>query len=214
MIANKATGFFVAAAMLGCAPNSPSDAQVDEALSSYVLDRAPAEIEHPRFIDFGGKVRLLGYDGGPTGEARPGEPIKIKMYWAVADSLRPGWRLFTHLLNEYGAQIDNFDNRGPLRELKGDDQALPPSRWERGKVYVDEQEIRVPNPDPNLPWPKNVTTTVTLVTGVWKGGTRLRVLSGPRDGENSGIVAHFQTGLVRPRPGGDEAATAKSFEGQ
>jgi hypothetical protein len=184
-------------------------------LSEYVLDRAPREMEHSRFIDFGGKVHLLGFDLDPEGVARPGDGVALTLYWKSAAPLTKGWNLFTHLSNEYGRQIDNYDNVGPLRQVEGETQVLSPSKWQRGKVYVDRQEISIPRPDPNLPWRDNVTSTVTLVTGVWNGPMRLEVLSGPSDGENSGIVAHFSTGLEAPARKADEmAAAAAKREGK
>jgi hypothetical protein len=178
-------------------------------LSQYVLERAPREMENSRFIDFGGKVHLLGFDLDPTGNARPGDSVKLTLYWKSVAPLTRGWNLFTHLSNEYGRQIDNYDNIGPLRQLDGNAQVLSPSKWQRGKVYVDRQEISIPRPDPNLPWRENVTSTVTLVTGVWRGPMRLEVISGPSDGENSGIVAHLSTGLEAPAPKADEMAAAE-----
>lgn len=187
------------AALSSCAAPRET-AKVDPTLESFVLDHTPDSIEHRLFIDFGGKVHLLGYDLEPDGVTGPGSTIDLKLYWKCVDKLPPGWNLFTHLLNEYGQRIGNFDNAGPLRTLKadGNTQTLPPSDWEPGKFYVDEQRIGIPQYEATAPWSQNLTGTVTIVTGVWKDSTRLEVLSGSSDKENAGIVAHLHTGVQRP----------------
>jgi hypothetical protein len=65
---------------------------------------------------------------------------------------------------------------------------LGPERWEKGKVYVDEQTYKVPT---------EVTgAEVTVYVGIWKGDARLRVVSGPNDGDNSAIVGTLKTGVA------------------
>ena len=86
---------------------------------------------------------------------------------------------------------------GPLREDRGNHQILGPDRWEKGKVYVDEQTFRVPN---------DVTgAEVSILVGVWKGDSRLRIVSGPNDGDNSAIVGKIKTGVT---PKAEEQHTA------
>ena len=78
---------------------------------------------------------------------------------------------------------------GPLREQRnGNHQVLGPERWEKGKVYVDEQTYKVPD---------DVTgAEITVYTGIWKGDARLRIISGPNDGDNSAIVGKIKTGVA------------------
>src|SRR5262249_10186195 len=73
-----------------------------------------------------------------------------------------------------------------LREVKESHQALWPSAWEKGKVYVDEQSFRIPD--------DTASPEITIATGIWKGDARLRVVGGPADAENRGIVARRKTG--------------------
>jgi hypothetical protein len=40
---------------------------------------------------------------------------------------------------------------------------------------------------------------VTILVGLWKGDARLRIISGPNDGDNSAIVGKIKTGVV-PKP--------------
>jgi hypothetical protein len=94
--------------------------------------------------------------------------------------------LFTHVLDQSGKQLQKVDDEGPFRHLVetdyGDRQALPPSSWEVGKVYVDEQDFEL---DSNLSTPE-----IILGVGIWRDKARLPVISGPSDQASRGLVAH------------------------
>lgn len=185
---------FVAVSVLGVACASPErQAEIPAELSQYVLDRAP-EIEHRKFVDFGGKVHLLGFDVEPS-LARPDSEMSITLYWKCVGEVGEGWNLFTHLLDDRGQPIGNYDDKGPLRVWGSDRrQALSPSLWEPGNVYVDQQTIHIP---------KHASGRVTLVTGLWQNDVRLPVLSGSVHSQNAGIVAHFETGVEPAKRRGD-----------
>ena len=175
-------------AMTACVGGSNDTSKEDkERLKSFVLDKAPENMPVKLNINFDDKLTLLGYRIEPTGTVKPGQKVKVIMYWHSDSKLDDGWNLFTHVLDGSGERILNIDNVGPIREWRGSHQALNPSNWEPGKVYVDEQEFVVPN---------NVKTSkIQLVTGVWKGNDRLKIKAGPRDSENRGIVANIPTGV-------------------
>lgn len=183
------------AALAGCIGESSkrsvkmTQAERDR-LSAYVLDAPPSEIPNKVDINYENKIRLVGYEVEPAKVARPGTEVKLKMYWRCDQPLDDGWSLFTHLLDEQGRRIINIDNVGPLRELRGSVQAYPPSAWEKGKVYVDEQVFRIPS--------DTTASEIQIVTGIWKRNARLKVVSGPVDKENRGIVTRFKTGIVAP----------------
>jgi len=196
------------AASAGCQPASPPPVEKpDPTLAKYVLDRLPEDIGHSRFLDFGGKVQLLGYDIEPEGELSPGSQFKITMYWKSVAPLGPGWKLFTHLRSADGVRVEPeqglaYDNIGPLRS--GPAQALPPSAWQPGKFYVDEQALTLESN------PNRFTPQMTLVVGVWKDKSRLDVLSGPSDGEQGGIVMNFETGVAPRVPVAASAAVTQA----
>ena len=73
---------------------------------------------------------------------------------------------------------------------------LGPDRWERGKIYADEQTF-------TMPAELNGPDTMVYV-GIWKGDARLRIISGPNDGDNRAIVAKIKTG-VAPKQGRGQA---------
>ena len=202
---------------LSCAKQTQEPEPPSAELSAYVLPALPKDVGHETFIDFGGKLHLVGYDIQPEGVASPGTKVKLTMYWRSHQPLGPGWQLFTHLDAPW-LPSENLDDKGPLRKLvQGPDgeqtQVLGPSRWQPGRIYKDEIEFEIP---------KNVDSPeVTVVAGVWRRplpeerkaetaagdegkeqseaeltrpSLRLQVLSGPSDGADRGIVTHIRTG--------------------
>jgi hypothetical protein len=170
-----------------CAPAAKQEAPAD--LAAFAHDRLPDDVKHTTFIDFGSKVQLVGYDVSPDGAARPGESVKMTLYWKRTGQLEPGWRLFTHIDDDQGRQISNFDREGAFRTaVAAKEPGL--SVLELGKVYTDEQTFAVPKADV-------VTPKITIVVGVWNDAMRLPVVSGPSDGNAAAIVTHLATGVAR-----------------
>jgi hypothetical protein len=180
--------FVMAGVGFGCVGGSKGLSTEDkERLKPYVLESAPADLAHKLDVNFENKVHLIGYAFSPEA-AKPGAEVKITYYWRCDDTLEDGWLLFTHTKDEGSGKMGNLDFVGPLREQKNGHQVLGPERWERGKVYVDEQTYKVPD---------DVTgAEVTVFTGIWKGDARLRIVSGPNDGDNSAIVGKIKTGVA------------------
>ena len=83
----------------------------------------------------------------------------------------------------------NIDNVGPLRHVRRNEQAFAPSRWVKGKVYVDTQSFTMPR--------KVKSATVQVVTGIWKGKRRQKLISGPSAGEDRALVVTLETGKSR-----------------
>jgi hypothetical protein len=175
---------FLAAACVGGSKGLSSEEK--ERLKPYILDAPPADLVHKLDVNFENKVHLIGYKFEPE-TARPGQEVKLTYYWRCDDTLEDGWLLFTHTKDEGSGKMGNLDFVGPLREQKNNHQLLGPERWQKGKVYADEQTYKVPD---------DVTgAEVTVFTGIWKGDARLRIISGPNDGDNSAIVGKVKTGL-------------------
>ena len=173
--------------------------KLDPNLEQYVLDKLPKTVEHETYLDFDGKVQLLGYDVSPADVAAPGSKLSLTLYWQRTGRLDDGWKLFTHLLDAQGRQIGQFDKSGPLRAGASDDvQALGPSDWQVGKIYVDKIELEVPkriaHGEKKFPLRSG---TVTVAVGVWKEAARLDVLGGSSDARRRGFVTTLNTGLSR-----------------
>jgi hypothetical protein len=188
---------FLAACLVqsGCEPTAKPRVELDPELAQYVLEGVPSNLPNRTFIDFEGQVHVIGYRVSPE-VATPGERIKLTTYWHSVSPLRPGWSLFTHVLTRSGQQVQNADNEGPLRQMVetevGGRQAWPPSFWEPGKVYVDEQEFQIAS---DIKSPE-----ILLTVGVWRGATRLSVISGSKDRANRGIVVRLKTVIPKPAP--------------
>jgi hypothetical protein len=170
-----------------CAPTAKQEAPAD--LAAFAHERLADDVENATFIDFGSKVQLVGYDVSPKGTARPGDSVKMTLYWRRTGQLEPGWRLFTHIDDDQGRQISNFDREGAFRTAVGAKETGL-SVLELGKVYTDEQTFAVPKADA-------VTPKITIVVGVWNDAMRLPVVSGPSDGHAAAIITHLATGVGR-----------------
>ena len=173
--------------------------ELDPSLQAFVLDKLPKTVQHETYLDFGGKVQLLGYDISPSDVAPPGSKISLTLYWQRTGSLDKGWGLFTHILDARGRQIAQYDSSGPLRKPTSDGgQALGPSDWKIGKIYVDELSFEVPRylmrGDEKVPLR---TGNITIAVGVWKDRARLDVIGGYSDAHRRGFVTSLKTGLTR-----------------
>jgi hypothetical protein len=183
--------FFVLAAALagGCVGGSKGLSNEDkERLKPFVLTAAP-DIPHKLDINYENKVHLIGYKAEPE-IGKPGSDVKLTFYWRCDDLVEEGWQLFTHVEPEGADKPENLDGVGPLREFKGTKQVLGPERWERGKFYVDEQTYHIADGSP--------ASEIKFYTGVWKGDARLRVISGPNDGQNRGLGVTLKTTVQKP----------------
>src|ERR1700722_17591649 len=129
---------FLSSTAMGCVGGSKGlSADDKEKLKAYILDSAPADLQHKTDVNFENKIHLIGYKFDPE-TAKPGQEVKITMWWRCDSSLDEGWQLFTHLHDDVSDKNDNLDMNGPLRENRNGKQLLSPDKWEKGKVYVDE----------------------------------------------------------------------------
>lgn len=157
-----------------------------ERLKPYILEAVPAEAKKTD-VNFENKIHLAGYKIEPE-NAGPGVAVKVTYYWRCDEPIEEGWQLFTHVQHENFERVENLDANGPLREVKGRSQVLGPDRWERGKVYADEQTLTMPA---ELRGPESI-----VYVGIFKGDARLRIISGPSDGDNRAIVGKIKTGVA------------------
>lgn len=194
--------FLIASVLLalaaGCVGGKQQASPEDkEKLKAYILDALPADVKKID-VNFENRVRLVGYKVEPE-NAGAGVPVKITYYWRCDDNVDEGWQLFTHVQHEGYEKPENLDANGPLRELKGNHQIMGPDRWERGKYYVDEQTFTMPA---DLRGPDSI-----IYVGIWKGEARLRITSGPNDGDNRAMVAKVKTGVAPKKEEGKRGAT-------
>jgi hypothetical protein len=121
--------------MLGAAGCARPPAVEEEAkpeltpdLLSLVLAEAPSDLPNPSYLDFAGKVQLIGYALEPDRLAAPGSKLSLKLFWRSADRLAQGYQLYTELVTPAGKRFE-VEGSGPTR--KG---ALLPPSLEPGKL--------------------------------------------------------------------------------
>jgi hypothetical protein len=176
------------AILTACAAPAADSAGTDD-LSAFVVSGSMPDVATRTFFDFGGKVHLVGYEFSPEGAVQPGGTLQAKLYWRRVGTLEPDWSLFTHVDDERGRQLRNYDKVGPFRAALGSKpEGL--ARLALGKVYVDEQTIEIPRG-------REVTPKVVFVVGVWHDQVRLPVVSGVANGKHAAAVATFGTGVQR-----------------
>jgi hypothetical protein len=196
-----------ALALSACA--SPGEApKVDDAVSALVLPDVPTDVQTRTLVDFGGYVQLEGWDLAPADRAGPGSTVHLKLYWRSVKKLSPGWALFTHVIVADAPKPFAYDDLGVLR------QKLSPSDWIPGNVYVDEQDIAVPNTQsPEFTLAVGLGHEAVQVAGnevEGLSGTRLEILSWLSDGHDRAIIAHLATGVT---PGDKAPARAEKRRG-
>jgi hypothetical protein len=168
-----------------------------EKLASYAVAEMPANAKKLD-INFDDKVRALGVVIEPE-LAPPGTQVTVTTYWRRDGSLDGTWNLFTHGRDDNTGSFENLDGTGRLREMRGDEQIYGPSHWEKGRIYADVQTITVPD--------SGLATGAEYVikTGIYHGTNRLKILAGPSDGENGGLIARVKTGRT-PKKGSEVPA--------
>ncbi len=163
-------------------PTKPHDAKAAaERLKTFILDAPPADMGTQLDVDFDGKLKLLAAHVEAANPGKPGDRVKVTMYWQAQQKLPAGWKLFTHIVDGSGERLSNIDSVGPLRELRDGTQSLPPEDWEVGKTYVDEQVFTIPS--------KARTDRLQILTGLFRAHDRMKIVSGPHDTTNRAIVA-------------------------
>jgi len=195
-LAGLLVGSTVASACVGGGGKGLSSDEKDR-IKPFVSASVPAGIAHPLDINFENKIHLIGYKFEPE-LAKPGQDVELTYYWRCDDALDEGWMLFTHTKDEVSGKMGNLDFVGTIREQKGNHQLLGPDHWEKGKFYIDQQTYKIPT---DVEGPEE-----TVFVGVWKNDQRLRIISGPNDGDNSAIVGKVKTG-VTPKPAEEHTST-------
>jgi hypothetical protein len=221
-----AVGVLALFASAGCAQAQVKEGEEQPELSaelkSLVLNEAPSDLPNPLFIDYNGKVALLGYSLEPASLAPPGSKISLKLFWRPSSKLADGYKLYTELVTPAGKRFE-VEGGGALR------QGLPPSRWEPGKIYIDEVTLTVPEDMEAARFsivaglktePIAVEEAPAAADATKKsdkkaekddkpatfGAVHLRVLSGPADAKHGGVIATLETGVT---PGAKRARAAK-----
>jgi hypothetical protein len=96
-----------------------------------------AQVPNPLNADFGGEMRLLGYDLSHA-QAAPGETLHLTLYWQAEISMDRNWSIFVHVVDDAGvivAQRDRYPAAG----------ALAATLLQPGQTFADEYAIVIPD---------------------------------------------------------------------
>jgi 4-amino-4-deoxy-L-arabinose transferase-like glycosyltransferase len=140
-------------------------------LASMVLT-APPHFWRKIDANMDDKLEVLGIDllddsGRLVDAVSPGKTYHLKTYYRVLALVGTEWEAFIH--------IDGYHRRhnGDHKPLNG---KYPMSLWLAGDLIADDHEFKL---EPNFS-PGNYT----IFFGLYAGDTRLKVKSGPNDGDN------------------------------
>jgi hypothetical protein len=143
----------------------------DNPLSSIVLS-SPPRPQRRLDANMDDKLEVLGIDldderGRPVEAVSPGRTYHMKIYYRVIAPVTTEWEGFIH--------IDGYHRRhnGDHKPMNG---KYPMSLWLPGDLLVDDHEFKL---EPNF-----TPGTYEVYFGLFVGDTRLKVKSGPSDGDN------------------------------
>jgi hypothetical protein len=120
--------------------------------------------------EFGGLIRLLGSDSLPD-ELRPGDTVRVRLYWRALAPIGERYTAFVHLLGPTNPSTGNplwaQDDHQPGRET------YPTDFWLPGEIVLDAFQFTVPDDAP--------AGEYALTTGFYKLETLQRL--GRSDGQ-------------------------------
>ena len=164
------------------------------AAPSPLTESELSAIPHRLDVDFGGKMRLLGYEL-ETNEVRPGESLRFTLYWECLASMDRDWSVFLHLLDENElivAQRDHYPGQGLLAT-----RLLTP-----GQTFADRYVLPIPAT-------AYAPSDSILEVGLFDVHTNERLPAAPASGESLGDHLRFEQIRITPWPG--EAPNPVSF---
>jgi branched-subunit amino acid transport protein AzlD len=140
-------------------------------LAKILLSQLPHP-QHKLDVNMEDKLEVLGYDltdgnGKLVDSIAPGRKYRMRTYYRTLAPITTEWEAFIH--------IDGFHRRhnGDHKPMDG---KYPFALWLKDDLLVDDYEISL---EPNFsPGP------YTLYFGLYVGETRLKIKSGPSDGDN------------------------------
>ncbi|MCA9540212.1 MAG: glycosyltransferase family 39 protein [Myxococcales bacterium] len=117
-------------------------------------------------IKFEDKIELVGWTTDPR-EPSPGSPMTISLFWKSLSASPGTWKVFVHI-DAPGQRIHG--DHDPVEGL------FPTRDWHEGDLVRDDHQLVVK---------RTITpATFTVYAGLYRGGDRMKITSGPKDNEN------------------------------
>ncbi len=141
-------------------------------------------------VQFGGFVRLLGYDIGGL-DFWPGRKLIMHLYWQVLEQPKADYMIYIHLRDKDGNVVQTWD--GPV-SWTNDGNMYSTLVWEQGEYIADERTIVFDKADA----PQG--NTYSMVVGLYDLATEIRVpmtVNGAPAGEGYQFSAPFS---IIPKP--------------
>ncbi|HEX7601586.1 MAG TPA: hypothetical protein VF316_08275, partial [Polyangiaceae bacterium] len=141
-------------------------------LGKILLSGEPSAMQHALNVNMEDKLMVLGFDltdgnGKLVDSVAPGRKYHMKTYYKVLAPVTTEWEGFIH--------IDGYRRRhnGDHKPMDG---KYPFALWLKGDILLDDHEFALePNFSPGQ---------YTIFFGLFVGDTRMKVISGPNDGDN------------------------------
>ncbi len=99
--------------------------------------KARTEAQGAAVLNVGDDVRLLGYQVWPM-QAKPGETVRVTLYWEAVNQPTGDFTVFAHLLDASGQLVAQQDSA----PLKG---SYPTYAWTPGDFIEDEYKLTIPS---------------------------------------------------------------------
>jgi len=111
-----------------------------QGVNSLVEILSPAvtgEPDYPRNLLLAEALELVGYNQEPH-SPRPGEELRVTLYWRPRSALEGVYSSYLHLVNKAGQAIAQSDHQ------PGGDY-YPTSLWKEGEIICDEHALTIPS---------------------------------------------------------------------
>lgn len=98
------------------------------------------DLPHPVGVEFGGRVRLEGFEGG-VAPVRAGKTLDLALYWRATQRLDIDYHVVLYLVDE-GGEVRTQTDEMPLGSL------YLTSRWKEGEVLREPRRLEIPEGTP------------------------------------------------------------------
>jgi hypothetical protein len=130
-------------------------------------EEAVPEMAHRADRRFGNSIVLVGYTIEPSDKLKPGELLKLTLYWQATERIYERYTVFTHVVDEAGVKVGQKDDE-PQRGFE------PTILWQPNQTVVDTVEVPIaPDAKPG---------SYKLIVGMYNSVTQERLRAYGADG--------------------------------